>query len=80
MIDPAGGLDAPFTNAGAWEFIASKLDEGHDVEVIDLRKPLGTKAYVMKIDIDPNARMLYVKVEFRAGKILGRSFHYSEHE
>ena len=34
----------------------------------------------MKIRIDPNAPVLYVKVEFRAGKILGRSFHYSEHE
>lgn len=80
VIDPAGGLGAPFTNAGAWEFIASKLEGGHRVDVIDLRKPQGAQAYVMKIEIDPNGPRLYVKVEFRAGKILGRSFHYSEHE
>ena len=80
VIDPAAGLDGPFTNAGAWELIASKLDHGHDVEVINLRKPRGARGYVMKIRIDPNAPMLYVKVEFRAGSIIGRSFHYSEHE
>lgn len=65
--------------AGAWELIASKLESGHDVEVVPLRKPKAT-GYVMKIEIDPNAPKLYVKVEFRGGKILGRSFHYSERE
>lgn len=77
VINPAGGLDAPFTDGGAWELIASKLESGHDVEVVTLRKPAGATGYVMKIEIDPNAPMLYVKVELRAGKILGRSFHYS---
>lgn len=80
VINPAGGLDAPFTDAGAWELIASKLESGHAVEVIDLREGRGGRAYVMKIEIDPNAPRLYVKVQFRSGKILGRSFHYSEHE
>lgn len=79
VINPAGGLDTPFTLAGAWELIASKLESGHDVEVVPLRKPKGT-GYVMKIEIDPNAPKLYVKVESREGKIFGRSFHYSEHE
>ena len=79
VINPAGGLDTPFTLAGAWELIASKIESGHDVEVVPLRKPTGA-GYVMKIEIDPNAPTLYVKVECRGGKIFGRSFHYSEHE
>jgi hypothetical protein len=44
VINPEGGLDAPFTLAGAWGLIASKLESGHHVDVIDLRKPLGAKA------------------------------------
>ena len=80
MTDPAAGLDVPFTNAGAWELIASRLENGHHVDAIDLRRPQGAKAYVMKIKVDPNTPMLYVKVEFRGGKIRGRSFHYSEHD
>lgn len=78
--DPASGFDAPFTNAGAWELIAAKLESGHDVEAVALRKPAGATGYVMKIEIDPAAPLLYVKVELRAGRILGRSFHYSRHE
>lgn len=80
MLDPAGGLDAPFTDGGAWELIASKLEDGHDVETVVLRKPAGATGYVMKIKINPNAPTLYVKVELRSGRILGRSFHYTEHE
>ena len=80
VIDPASGFDAPFTNAGAWELIAAKLESGHDVEAVALRKPAGATGYVMKIEIDPAAPLLYVKVEPRAGRILGRSFHYSRHE
>ena len=33
----------------------------------------------MKIDLGENAREIYVKVQLGAGKIIGRSFHYSEH-
>ena len=64
VIDPAADLDVPFTNAGAWELIASKLEIGHHVDV----------------EIHPNAPLLYVKLELRSGKIFGRSFHYTEHE
>ena len=78
VIDPASG--APFTDAGAWELIAAKIKSGHDVETVALRKPAGATGYVMKIEIDPAAPRLYVKVQLRAGKILGRSFHYSRHE
>lgn len=58
----------------------AKLESGHDVEAVALRKPAGATGYVMKIEIDPAAPLLYVKVEPRAGRILGRSFHYSRHE
>lgn len=78
--NPEGGLDVPFTDAGAWELIASKLESGHDVEVIPLRSPPGATAYVMKIRLDSASPVLYVKVQLGSGRILGRSFHYSWHE
>ena len=79
VLDPTGGLDAPFTEVGAWELIASRLEDGHAVEVIELRKPPGATGYVMKIDLGSGAPLVYVKLELRSGRILGRSFHYSDH-
>ena len=61
-------LDRYFTDASAWEFIASKLEQMHPVEVIHLNKPEGAKGYVMKIDIDANSPKLYVKLQLGAGK------------
>ncbi len=78
--NPAGGLGAPFTDSGAWDLIASKIESGHDIEVVELRKPVGATGYVMKIELEPTAPVLYVKLELRSGRILGRSFHYSKHE
>ena len=78
--NPTGGLDAPFTDSGAWDFIASKIENGHDIEVVELRKPVGATGYVMKIELEPTVPVLYVKLELRSGRILGRSFHYSKHE
>ena len=80
MRNPASELDAPFTDSGAWNLIASRLEDGHDVEVITLDNPRGKTAYVMKIELDPAAPRLYVKVQLHAGRIFGRSFHYSTHE
>lgn len=76
--NPAGVLDTHFTDASAWELIASKLEDGHLVEVVALDKPPGAKGYVMKIDIEPGQPRLYVKLQLGSGKIIGRSFHYSE--
>ena len=76
--NPAGVLDTHFTDAAAWEFIASRLEDGHPVEVVELRKPAGAKGYVMKIDIEPGRPHLYVKLQLGSGKIIGRSFHYSK--
>ena len=75
--NPHGILDEYFTEAGAWDFIATRLDEGHRVEIVELRKPPGAKGYVMKIDIEPGQPQLYVKLQLQSGKIIGRSFHYS---
>jgi len=76
--NPEGAFDACFTEASAWEFIASKLEAGHPVEILELQTPLGAKGYVMKIDIEAGAPRLYVKLQLGSGKIIGRSFHYSE--
>ena len=77
VVDPETG--DPFTPAGAWEFIATCAEEGHEIEVLSLRKPAGAKAYVMKIWLEVNRPRLYVKVEVRSGRIVGRSFHESDY-
>ena len=78
--NPDGMLDTHFSDAAAWELIASKLEDGHDVETVELQKPPGATGYVMKIDLEPNAPTLYVKLQLGSGQIIGRSFHYSKPE
>lgn len=78
--NPDGMLDTHYSDAAAWELIASKLEDGHPVEIVELHKPPGAKGYVMKIDIEPGQPRLYVKLELGSKKIFGRSFHYSERE
>lgn len=79
--NPDGGmLDTHFSNAAAWELIATKLEAGHPVEVVSLRHPPGKTGYVMKIDLGSDQRLLYVKLQMGSGKVIGRSFHYSERE
>jgi hypothetical protein len=71
----------PFTEPGAWVFIAQLLEdiEGQCVEVISLDNPVGKSGFVMKCDL-PTGKM-YIKVHYGHGpSILGRSFHYSEHQ
>ena len=76
--NPKGLLDTHFTDTTAWEFIASKLEAGEELETIRLRKPRGAKGYVMKIDLGPGLPELYVKLQMGSTKVIGRSFHYSE--
>ena len=78
--DPKGMLASHFTDAAAWELIASALESGHEVETVELKKPPGATGYVMKIDLEPGHAPLYVKFQLGSGKIIGRSFHYSEPE
>ena len=78
--NPDGILDTHFTGATAWELIASRLEDGHPVESVALRKPPGATGFVMKIDIEPRHPKLYIKLQLGSGKIIGRSFHYSDRE
>ena len=78
VVNPSGEFDTHFTEPGAWELIASALEDGHDVEVVHLRQPPGHKAYVMKIKLDDVNPLLYVKLQLGPGKVIGRSFHYSK--
>ena len=76
--NPDGLLDTQFTDASAWELIASKIESGYPLETIQLEKPPGATGYVMRIDLEPSQPQLYVKLQLGSGKIIGRSFHYSE--
>ena len=78
--NPNGILDSHFTNSTAWELIAERLEAGEEVEVIELRKPPGASGYVMRIQLAADLPELYIKLQLGAGKIFGRSFHYSEHD
>ena len=77
--NPKGILDTHFTDASAWEFIATMIETGHTIEEVKLRKPSGATGYVMKISLEPEQAQLYVKLQLGSGKIIGRSFHYSEY-
>ena len=76
--NPDGVLDTHFTDAAAWELIAARFEDGHPIETVELHKPRGATGYVMKIDLEPGRPQLYVKLQLGSGKIIGRSFHYSE--
>ena len=77
--NPDGVLDTHFTDSTAWELIAVRLEQGEHVKVIELHQPMGTKGYVMLIELGSDVPRLYVKLQLGSGKIFGRSFHYSEH-
>ena len=77
--NPNSEFEKYFTDSAAWEFIADKLEEGHRVETVELRKPPGAKGYVMKFDLGVG-NDLYVKLQLGSGVIIGRSFHYSTHK
>lgn len=75
---PGGGFSPYFTDAAAWDLIADELEDGREVEVVELHRPPGAKGYVMKIELERDAPTLYVKLQLRPGQVVGRSFHYSE--
>ena len=66
-----------FTEVGAWEFIADLLESGHELREIELRHPLGKRAYVMIVQHLADHPSVYIKLQLGAGKIIGRSFHYA---
>ncbi|GIW90630.1 MAG: hypothetical protein KatS3mg109_1062 [Pirellulaceae bacterium] len=77
VLDPKTGK--PFTEAAAWEFIAEVL-ETTDValEAVEMREPGsgGKTGYVLLVPT--GERRLYIKLQLGAGRVIGRSFHYSE--
>jgi hypothetical protein len=75
VLDPA--TKRPFTSAGAWDFIAEKLELGHPIDEVELDHPPGRRGYVLVITL-LDGRDLYVKLELLSGCVSGRSFHYSE--
>ena len=79
MRNPQGVIEMYFNDTSAWELIAEQLKAGCPVEEVRLNKPPGAKGYVLLIDLEPNQPQLYVKLQLGAGKIIGRSFHYSTH-
>jgi hypothetical protein len=66
----------PFTEPGAWQFIADLLDSGVDVSRIELRRPPGKVAFAIRTWLS-DGKELYVKLQMGASCVIGRSFHYS---
>ena len=66
-----------FTDIGAWHYIATLLEGGHPLEEILLSQPPNGRGYVMHVELETGGPTLYIKVERRSGRIIGRSFHYS---
>ena len=75
--NPDGILETHFSDAAAWDLIVSQLAADCEVQTIILDKPPGATGYVMLIELEPG-RPIYVKLQLGSGKIIGRSFHYSE--
>jgi hypothetical protein len=65
-----------FTPVGAWEFVAQLLESGHPMEEVVLKVPPGKKGYVLFACGGTGRPRIYIKLEFGAGCVLGRSFHY----
>jgi hypothetical protein len=70
----------PFQAQEAWIFTASLLEDGMPVEVIRLKKPPGVPGWVLKVETREKRR-IYIKLELTEDfYVLGRSFHYSDHD
>ena len=76
VVNPESGL--PFTDAGAWNFIAELLEAGHEVTTVVLEKPLGKTAYVMVVKGYTDCPDIYIKLTMTRNMVNGRSFHDSE--
>lgn len=71
-------LEWYFTEAGAWNFIADKLEAGHEYYEMTLDNPQGAPAIYFTVDLPAPHAAIYVKVQIGIGnKAIGRSFHPS---
>ena len=73
VLHPRTGF--PFSDAGAWAFIADLLDSDVELEKMTLDTPPGKEAYVMKVDGYKGRPKIYIKIHFGSNGIVGRSFH-----
>jgi hypothetical protein len=48
-------VDMPFTEAGAWHFVAHLLDTGHPIQQVSLHQSHSEVAFVMLVDLKPGA-------------------------
>ncbi len=76
VLHPETGL--PFTDVGAWNFIADYLTSGGPVRCITLDKPPGQTGYVILTPGYRDNPEIYIKVTLSASRINGRSFHDSK--
>src|SRR2546425_4438044 len=70
-IDPR--THEPFTECGAWEFIAEQIEAGHPISELQPNQPSGNLAYWMVVELQ-NGSSLYVELELSTHKVIGRSF------
>jgi hypothetical protein len=75
VLNPRTGIC--FSPLEAWHFIEEQLEAGCEIKVVELHWPPGRTAYVLKIEVEPGTRAIYVKLEPCGNKVFGRSFHYS---
>jgi hypothetical protein len=76
VLHPDSGL--PFTDAGAWNFVAELLESGHDASTVTLRKPPGKEAYEILAAGHRSGPNIYIKLTLSGPFVHGRSFHNSE--
>lgn len=76
VISPVSEM--PFTDSGAWSFIAELLEGDYPWQEVVLEKPPDKKALVLVHAVPGNLAPLYIKVHMYGGKIYCRSFHISD--
>ena len=74
--NPQGDFDEHFTDASAWELIASELKNECKVYSVALERQSGKFAYLLEIDLGGDEPPVYVKIQLGSGMVIGRSFHY----
>lgn len=65
-----------FTPDGAWQFTESMLQQGVEIEIIELDNPPGARGFVMLVPGYGEDR-IYIKLQFGKTQVIGRSFHLS---
>ena len=75
LRDPSTG--EPFTEDSCWTFVAEAITAAASIEVIQLKRPVGKRGFVMKLD-GHDGVVIYVKLQLLDAIVLGRSFHESQ--